>query len=193
MTSNLNPAGLVTSPDTDKFADGPRSICTSDVLTMNADPATSPPAFRDLVTNAIRYWEPRRLAYNGLLSSPSSQRTSSPLFRNRGRWSRSMRRWALFILAVLANLCYCGAYLVDLFAQYSAYRSTWLRHRWILLAIGTFLALILAHFISMGLVFSRNAVLTRNAKSSARGRESMPYERATAETSDAISAVLASA
>ncbi|HEV3182792.1 MAG TPA: hypothetical protein VGY90_08245 [Steroidobacteraceae bacterium] len=36
----------------------------------------------------------------------------------------------LIVLGVLANVCYCAAYLVDIPLQYSSFRSPWRRWRW---------------------------------------------------------------
>ncbi len=71
--------------------------------------------------------------------------------------SRSFLAWnTLFILiflAVLANVCYCAVYAVDLFVQYSGLRDTWARWRWVLLMVGIIFGAVIAHFFSMG-VFS---------------------------------------
>ena len=56
---------------------------------------------------------------------------------------------SLFLLAVVANVFYCAAYIVDVAAQSSEFRKTWQRHRWILFAVGTTFASIIARFISM--------------------------------------------
>ena len=42
----------------------------------------------------------------------------------------------LFLLAVVANVAYCAAYLVDIFAQMSGFRELWRSARWILFAVG---------------------------------------------------------
>ncbi len=94
-----------------------------------------PVQWREFLSNAIRYWEPRRIVYNFLLAvivvihfvqglpfSRSTLHFNSPLL--------------LFALAVLANVAYCAAYLPDVFAQMSGVRDTWLRYRWILFAVG---------------------------------------------------------
>jgi hypothetical protein len=52
----------------------------------------------------------------------------------------------LVVLAVLANIAYCAAYPVDVLAQLSGFRATWLRVRWVLLAIGLVLGAILTNF-----------------------------------------------
>ncbi len=94
---------------------------------------------RDALTNAIRYWEPRRILYNGILTGivltyfglnyPVSKRMLSV-----------DSLLLIFILAVLANIAYCAAYVADVFAQLSACRFTWLRYRWILLVTGMLFA-----------------------------------------------------
>ena len=102
-------------------------------------------SLRDMATDAMRYWEPRRLIYNAALavvvigyffaSWPASQRVftfDSILF--------------LFILAVLANGCYCAAYIPDLFAQFTGFRLLWLRWRGLLLAVGIMFAAIITRF-----------------------------------------------
>jgi hypothetical protein len=105
--------------------------------------------FRETLSNAIRYWEPRRLLYNGALvlvvagafiaGWPVSKRvleTESVLF--------------LFVLAVLANVAYCAAYVPDLALQHSSFRDTWLRARWVLLLIGILMGCALTYLFVAG-------------------------------------------
>src|SRR2546429_7838306 len=79
---------------------------------------------RDYATDAIRYWEPKRLGYNlalvavvgacFLVTLPASRQTLTAdtlLF--------------LVALAVLANVAYCAAYVVDVFVQMSGFREQW--------------------------------------------------------------------
>jgi len=104
--------------------------------------------WREYLADAIRYWEPRRILYNvvlavvviahfvhGLPLSKTSFQFNSLLF--------------LFVLAVLANVAYCAAYLPDVFAQMSNLRDSWLRFRWVLLVIGIAFAAVLTHFFSV--------------------------------------------
>jgi hypothetical protein len=56
-----------------------------------------------------------------------------------------------FLLAVLANICYCAAYAVDLFVQFSGVRGAWPKWRWLVLATGTAFAAVIAHFMSKGI------------------------------------------
>jgi hypothetical protein len=105
---------------------------------------------RDYATEAIRYWEPRRLIYNTLLivvvgltfwfqrPVPASTITIDSIL------------W-LFLLAVLANVAYCAAYVVDIFVQASAFREQWQQFRWLLFALGVAFAAVLARYFSMGL------------------------------------------
>ncbi len=101
--------------------------------------------FRALLSEAARYWEPRRIAYNLVLLALS------------GVWV--VRTWPAFrpavvvqhvpeilVLAGLANLCYCATYVVELSFLDSAARNTWRRRRWILWLAGTLFALLIAQY-----------------------------------------------
>ncbi len=110
---------------------------------MNIDDAKS------YLTNAISYWEVRRIIYNAVLAAivigyfvsnlPASLQLITPdvIF-------------ALFILAVLANIAYCASYVADIVAQISGFRDLWLRLRWILFLIGLAFASILTRWFTMG-------------------------------------------
>jgi hypothetical protein len=101
-----------------------------------------------LVANALRYWEPRRIIYNALLALivlgyflaawPASK---SFLTLNGMFW--------IFFLAVLANVCYCAAYVVDIFVQLSPLRGSWMRVRWLLFLVGLAFAAVIARFFSI--------------------------------------------
>ena len=56
----------------------------------------------------------------------------------------------LFVLAVLANVAYCAAYLGDVFVQISGFREGWLRWRWLLFVVGTAFAAAITRFFSIG-------------------------------------------
>jgi len=111
---------------------------------MMAPPSAS---FRDLVTDSIRYWEPRRLLYNAVLAVVVIgywiAGSSVPLSLD---WML-----VLFVLAVLANLCYCAAYIADLFAQYSGFQGVWRRWRWLLFMLGVVFAAVITRFFALGL------------------------------------------
>ena|SRR5687767_8312663 len=115
-------------------------------------PATPPTFFqrlREAVTDALRYWEPRRLIYNAVLALI----VGWYFFVN---WPSSKERISfdgilvVFLLAVLANVCYCAVYLGDLFVQFSGYRELLVRLRWIVLVIGILFAGIITRFFALG-------------------------------------------
>jgi hypothetical protein len=111
--------------------------------------------WRDYFGNAIRYWEPRRILYNVLLAVIVVIHFVMGL-----PFSRTLLQFntllLLFVLAVLANVAYCAAYVPDVFAQMSSLRDSWLRYRWALFVVGLAFAAVLTHFWSLGL-FSSSA------------------------------------
>jgi len=104
---------------------------------------------RDYVTDAIKFWERWRILYNLALAAvvityfgiayPQSKSSVTVDFC-----------LGLFLLVVLANVAYCAAYLVDIFAQASGFRDVWQRFRILLFVIGTLFAAIITRFIAMG-------------------------------------------
>jgi hypothetical protein len=113
------------------------------------------PRFGDLATDALRYWEPRRWIYNGVV-------LVVVVIHFAAQWDKAKALLApdgllrFFMLAVMANIAYCAAYAVDIFVQYSALRPSWTRWRWVILAIGTAFGAVIAHsmmtdFIRVGL------------------------------------------
>ena len=97
--------------------------------------------FRD----AIRFWEPCRLIYNAVLSAAvvSWLLATWPHFRP----ALTLPSLApLVALALLANVCYCAAYLLDVPLQLSPVGAPWKRRRWILWLVGTAFALALANY-----------------------------------------------
>ena len=105
---------------------------------------------REILTDAIRYWEVRRIAYNVILIGIVVVVFIVQLPESRSALSADVAQ-SLFILAVLANVAYCAAYIVDVAAQYSAFRATWKRYRWLLFAVGVVFAGIIARFMSAGM------------------------------------------
>ena len=106
-------------------------------------------SLRDCATDAIRFWEPRRVLYNLVLAT-----IVGIYFGITYPISRTMLTLdfclGLFLLAVVANVAYCAAYIVDIFAQMSGFRELWQRSRWLLFAIGTTFAAIITRFVAMG-------------------------------------------
>jgi len=102
-------------------------------------PTADSPAFRELISDAMRYWEPRRIGYNLALAAVvlGWVALTWPHFRSAFAWPSAL---AVLVLAVLANVCYCAAYVVDVTVQYSVLRHRWRRRRWVLWAIGVVFA-----------------------------------------------------
>lgn len=108
-----------------------------------------PTSLRDHITEAIRYWEPRRLLYNGVLllivlvyfalGYPASK-----------QYLKLDEMLLIFLLAVLANVAYCSVYIADVFAQWSGFRERWRRYRWVLFSIGLIFAGIITRFFAIG-------------------------------------------
>jgi hypothetical protein len=105
---------------------------------------------RERVTDAIRYWEPRRVVYNCVLAAivlfyfwlklPASKHVIN--------FDLAL---LVFVLAVLANVAYCAAYVPDVFAQASGYRDLWQRYRILLFMLGTMFAGVLTRWFALGL------------------------------------------
>jgi len=105
---------------------------------------------REYATEAIQYWEPRRVICNlALASVVVAYLVAAYPASKQGLTTDSIL--VLFLLAVVANVAYCAAYLVDIFAQMSGFRQLWRSARWILFAVGLTFAAILTRFVSIGM------------------------------------------
>ena len=104
------------------------------------------PSFGVLAANALAYWEPRRLVYNGALALVVAADVAAgwPVAK---WWLTADALLGMFVLAVVANIAYCAAYAVDLFVQFSELRTVWPKRRWIVLVTGTAFAAVITHFI----------------------------------------------
>ena len=94
----------------------------------------------EILRDAIRYWEPRRLWYNVALTALTAACVvvTWPHFRPAFTLSSLFK---LTVLAILANVCYSAAYLVDVPMQWSSFRAAWQQRRWVLGLFGTLFAL----------------------------------------------------
>jgi hypothetical protein len=101
------------------------------------------------VANALRYWEPRRLIYNGALAAVVLAHVVLGWPASRERLSVDLVL-GFFILAVVANVAYSVVYVVDLFVQFSGLDRPWRVGRPVLLFIGTAFAAIITHFVVGG-------------------------------------------
>jgi len=110
---------------------------------------------RVALTDAIHFWEWRRLVYNGALGLIVSINFFLGYPESLKRLTVDLLQ-GIFILAVLANVAYCAAYIADIPAQMSGVRDLWLKYRWVLFAIGLTFAGIITRFFSLGLFHASN-------------------------------------
>jgi len=117
---------------------------THSSLSHNLGRSPSNP-FRTILSDALRFWEPRRFLYNSVLAAVVIAWISLTWPRFRPMINRSAL-FLLMVLALMANACYCAAYLVDLPMQSSPLSATWKRRRWMLWVAGTLFAILLANY-----------------------------------------------
>ncbi len=113
-------------------------------------------SFGELASDALRYWEPRRLLYNLALLAVVILHFYASWPDSRSFLTRD-QLLGFFLLAVLANVAYCAVYAVDLFVQFAGVRSVWFRWRWSILATGVAFAAVIAHFITLGILTGGHA------------------------------------
>lgn len=99
------------------------------------------------MTDALRYWELRRLFYNGLLALIILAHLAAawPASRSSVTFDGVL---GLFLLGVLANVAFSAIYLADVFVQFSGFRASRVRWRWILLGVGFSFAAVLTRFFA---------------------------------------------
>jgi hypothetical protein len=97
------------------------------------------------VADAARFWEPRRLLYNAVLSTVALAWVvvSWPHFRPAQNLSTLL---LIGVLALLANVCYCAAYLVDIAMQRSGFRILFTKRRRFLWSAGMLFAILLENY-----------------------------------------------
>jgi hypothetical protein len=105
----------------------------------------APVSWRDALSDAIRYWELRRIVYNLALAAVVIALAIAFWARIENRLSFELLL-GLVVLAVLANVCYCAAYLVDLPMQLSSHVGAWRRWRWLLWVFGILFGMALAWY-----------------------------------------------
>ena len=108
------------------------------------------PTINSAFTDAVRYWESRRVIYNvGLIVIVIGYFVSGlPGSRESLSFDAGL---LIFIMAVLANIAYSAAYIVDIFFQFTDFIDTWRKVRWILFALGFCFAAIFTRFFSMAM------------------------------------------
>jgi len=102
------------------------------------------------VADGLKYWEPRRLIYNAILGLVVVAHFISGWPASREKLSLDLLL-GIFVLAVLTNVCYCVAYVADLFVQFSGLQGAWRVARPVVLVIGTAFAATIAHFFAKGM------------------------------------------
>ena len=97
------------------------------------------------LAEGIRFWEPMRLIYNLVLVVVvvGDFFAAGPGAKDKLSFNLLL---ALIFFAVLANICYCVAYIPDFFVQFSGLRTAWRYGRIVLLVIGIIFAAIITHF-----------------------------------------------
>jgi hypothetical protein len=102
-------------------------------------------SFRENLIDALRFWELRRILYNAILAAVTISWFAAtwPHFRPALQLQYLL---PLAGLALIANILYCAAYLVDLPLQLSACNATWKRYRWLLWLAGTLFAFVLTNY-----------------------------------------------
>ena len=100
---------------------------------------------RGILSDAIAYWEPRRIPYNLVLTGVvlAWVLVTWPHFRPAITLQSAL---FLIISATMANVCYCAAYLADVPLQYSFFQAVWRRWRWVLWLLGMLLAILIANY-----------------------------------------------
>lgn len=101
-----------------------------------------PGSFKATIRDSLRYWEPRRAAYNLVLAAVALAWLilTWPHFGPALTLDSLLK---LLVLAVIANIGYSTAYVVDIPVQRSSIRKLWMRRRWILWSVGMLFAILI--------------------------------------------------
>jgi hypothetical protein len=97
-------------------------------------------SIRECFTNAVGYWEPRRLVFNLLAAA-----CAIAAHGMKGWWTFKLFRWIYafwaFGLCFAMNCLYSTAYVPDMIMQLSDYRAVWIKWRFLLYGAGILLAM----------------------------------------------------
>ena len=88
----------------------------------SAGGGTSRSSLQEIVRDALRYWERRRVFYNLVLAVVVLLWLVSTWPHFRGAFTLQSLCF-LFVFAMLANVCYCAAYVADVPMQYAMSRG----------------------------------------------------------------------
>jgi hypothetical protein len=100
------------------------------------------------ITDAVSYWERKRITYNGVLALLVISCWGEDILAG------TPAHWlgagiVLLVLAGIANVLYCAAYAVDLAFQMTPLKAVWQQRRWLLFTSGLLLASTLALWIML--------------------------------------------
>jgi len=109
------------------------------------------PPLYELTTDALRYWELRRIFYNLLLAVIVIAHVAAAWPRSRQALTLDSAL-GLFILTVVANVAYSVVYAADIFIQFSGFRASRTAWRRVLMAGGFPFAGVLTHFVAANIV-----------------------------------------
>jgi hypothetical protein len=97
------------------------------------------------LVDAARFWEPRRLLYNALLTGVVFIWVAKtwPHFRP----AMTLESLGIMtVLALLANVCYSAAYLAEILIQNVGSGTSWNRQRWAIWVLGTMFAILFENY-----------------------------------------------
>jgi hypothetical protein len=105
---------------------------------------------KTIFTDSIRYWEIQRIIYNVVLALIVGICFYLGL---PGSWENLSLDFllGLFLLAVVANIAFCTAYLPDVFIQLSGLNDKKKYFRLAIFIVGLMFAAILTRFVAMGM------------------------------------------
>lgn len=106
---------------------------------------SSPGAFKDIFLDATRYWESRRIPYNGILVAMAVGWVVVTWPHLRPAFTVHSILPVLILFSIM-NVCYCVAYVPDIAMQHSSFRGVWQRRRWALWLLGTLFAMVLWYY-----------------------------------------------
>jgi formate hydrogenlyase subunit 4 len=96
------------------------------------------------IADAMRFWEQGRIAYNLLLTVVFLGWTMLSWPALRGAFSL-VHLAQLAVLALIANILYCAAYLTEMFSKRLAV-SQWHQWRWAIFIAGTLFAILIESY-----------------------------------------------
>lgn len=107
---------------------------------------------KEILTDAVRYLELRRIWYNLalILVCLGTQFLLPEQYREELNFSTFS---VVVILAVIANILYCAAYIPDVVVQFTTFRALWRKIRIGLFILGTLFASLLTYLVCSPVVF----------------------------------------